>query len=179
MKGLNTTRCSLRHGVESKLRTQHSPKKHVSQLVVAAVLLNNHEPKITKADYLILRGWVPKNDAVSIFRELRAIADIVGDEHAPSRPRMMAMSRSPTAPRTTDRRCTRRQLLEVGGIGLLGLSLPELLWAGAPARAKGPEKSCIFIVQYGGASHIDTLDPKPNAAQEIRGPYKPIATTVP
>jgi hypothetical protein len=41
------------------------------------------------------------------------------------------------------------------------------------------EKSCIFIVQYGGCSHIDSLDPRPDAPEDIRGPYKPIATSVP
>jgi uncharacterized protein (DUF1501 family) len=76
---------------------------------------------------------------------------------------------------------TRRQLLQVGGISVLGLGLPELLQARAPVPAapRGAEKSCIFIVQYGGASHIDSLDPKPDAPQEIRGPYRPIPTRVP
>src|SRR5436309_4618386 len=75
---------------------------------------------------------------------------------------------------------SRRRLLQAGSLGLLGLGLPEFL----QARAKGAsrrreEKSCIFIVQYGGASHIDSLDPKPDAPAEIRGPYKPIPTSVP
>jgi hypothetical protein len=74
-------------------------------------------------------------------------------------------------------------LLQAGGIGLLGLGLPQLLHANAVSgganRRRGPEKSCIFIVQYGGASHIDSLDLKPDAPAEIRGPYKPIATNVP
>jgi hypothetical protein len=78
---------------------------------------------------------------------------------------------------------TRRRLLQVGGVSLLGLGLPELLQARAPvdpARSpRGPEKSCIFIVQYGGASHIDCWDLKPDAPDDIRGPYKPIATNVP
>jgi hypothetical protein len=76
---------------------------------------------------------------------------------------------------------TRRQLLQVGGIGVLGLGLPELLHAAAPVagRPSGPAKSCIFIVQYGGASHIDSFDLKPDAPQDIRGPYKPIASSVP
>jgi hypothetical protein len=76
---------------------------------------------------------------------------------------------------------SRRQLLQIGGIGALGLGLPELLRASvtaAPAR-RGRDKSCIFIVQYGGASHIDSFDPKPDAPEDIRGPYKPIATNVP
>ena len=83
----------------------------------------------------------------------------------------------------TARHLSRRQLLQVGGISMLGLGLPELLRASAPlnpARPRGgSEKSCIFIVQYGGASHIDSLDLKPDAPEEIRGPYKPIATRVP
>jgi uncharacterized protein (DUF1501 family) len=80
-------------------------------------------------------------------------------------------------------RLTRRQLLQVGGISVLGLGLPELLRAGAAspssAKRRGSEKSCIFIVQYGGASHLDSWDLKPDAPHDIRGPYKPIATTVP
>src|SRR5215831_10488653 len=74
-------------------------------------------------------------------------------------------------------RISRRRLLQVGGIGMLGLGLPDLL--GARASSRTSEKSCIFIVQYGGASHIDSWDPKPAAPEEIRGPYQPIATSVP
>jgi uncharacterized protein (DUF1501 family) len=78
---------------------------------------------------------------------------------------------------------TRRSLLQVGGIGILGLSLPELLHArqanAANRSRQAPERSCIFIVQYGGCSHLDTLDPKPDAPEGIRGPYQPIATSVP
>ena len=79
-------------------------------------------------------------------------------------------------------RWTRRQLLQVGGVSALGLGLPELLHARAPQAGRsrrGPETSCIFIVQYGGASHLDSFDLKPDAPQDIRGPYKPIATNVP
>lgn len=72
---------------------------------------------------------------------------------------------------------TRRNLLQVGSVGLLGLGLPELLARDGLVRPS--HKSCIFIVQYGGASHIDSLDPKPDAPEDIRGPYKPIATAVP
>jgi hypothetical protein len=75
---------------------------------------------------------------------------------------------------------TRRGLLQWGGIGVLGLGLPRLLQASAPVagRRSGPERACIFIVQYGGASHIDSLDPRPDAPEAIRGPYKPIASRV-
>lgn len=76
---------------------------------------------------------------------------------------------------------TRRTLLQVGGLSALGLGLPQLLRAGAAptSRRRDPERSCIFIVQYGGASHLDSLDPKPDAPEDVRGPYRPIATAVP
>jgi uncharacterized protein (DUF1501 family) len=75
---------------------------------------------------------------------------------------------------------TRRQLLQVGGIGMLGLGLPQLLSAGAPtAGRRGSARSCIFLCLYGGASQIDTWDMKPGAPAEYRGPYKPIATATP
>jgi len=73
---------------------------------------------------------------------------------------------------------SRRQLLQVGGLGVLGLSLPEFLGQ-AEARSTSSDRSCILIVQYGGASHIDSWDLKPAAPVEMRGPYKPIATRVP
>ncbi|MBI1831202.1 MAG: DUF1501 domain-containing protein, partial [Planctomycetes bacterium] len=82
---------------------------------------------------------------------------------------------------------TRRQLLQAGGIGVLGLTLPQFLQARAePGPLRGSarhnanrQKSCIFIVQYGGASHHDSWDLKPDAPEDIRGPYRPIATNVP
>jgi len=69
---------------------------------------------------------------------------------------------------------TRRQLIQLGGIGAIGLGLPELLRARAPA-----DRSCIFIVQYGGCSHIDSFDLKPAAPAEVRGAFRPIPTAVP
>ena len=76
---------------------------------------------------------------------------------------------------------SRRQLLQIGGAGLLNLSLPGLLAARLDGKKKGhaADKSCIFILLCGGPSHLDTWDLKPMAPAEIRGPYKPIATTVP
>src|SRR5437773_10293827 len=76
----------------------------------------------------------------------------------------------------------RRQFLKVGVLGTM-LNLPQFLQArslsGAATGGRGSEKSCIFIVQQGGASHIDTWDLKPAAPAEYRGPYKPIATPIP
>src|SRR4051794_16479086 len=79
-------------------------------------------------------------------------------------------------------RLTRRQFVQAGNLGLLGLSLPQLLHADGLARRERNEpraKACLFINQYGGASQIDTWDPKPDAPMEIRGPYQPIATSTP
>src|SRR5262245_17738533 len=93
------------------------------------------------------------------------------------------MARSDRNTQTPGNSLTRRGLLQVGGLGLLGLGLPELLRAGAvPPGKDAPtkaERSCIFIVQYGGCSHHDTFDPKPDAPEDVRGPYKPIPTAVP
>ncbi len=71
---------------------------------------------------------------------------------------------------------SRRRLLQAGGIGALGLALPELL-RGEDKQASA--KSCIFIHQYGGLSQLDSWDMKPEAPQEIRGPYRPIKTATP
>src|SRR5215470_17943672 len=73
---------------------------------------------------------------------------------------------------------SRRQVLQAGAVAPLGLALPQLLAAdqAAPTRR---EKSCIFIFQYGGLSQLDSWDPKPHAPAERRGPYEPIATSVP
>src|SRR3982750_1577888 len=75
---------------------------------------------------------------------------------------------------------SRRHVLKVGGAALLGLTLPKLLWA--EAQKKGPkarEKSVIFLYQFGGPSHIDMFDMKPDAPDQIRGPHKPMASVVP
>lgn len=77
---------------------------------------------------------------------------------------------------------SRRELLTVGGLSLLGLSLPELL-RGKAAAAKpasgGRADSVILLYLQGSPSHIDLWDPKPDAPAEIRGEFKPIATRVP
>lgn len=80
----------------------------------------------------------------------------------------------------SERTLSRRRLLQVGAIGALGLGLPELLHARAATGRRGTaQRSCLMIVQYGGASHIDSLDPKPDAPDDVRGPYRAIPTAVP
>jgi Protein of unknown function (DUF1501) len=84
-----------------------------------------------------------------------------------------------------DQPLSRRRLLEIGGLGSLGLSLPGLLRAeGERTSARGrtgmaPIRSCILLFYYGGPSHIDTVDLKPRAPAEVRGAFGSIATSVP
>jgi hypothetical protein len=80
----------------------------------------------------------------------------------------------------------RRDVLRLGSLGLLGLSLPELLAGragaagdGATASGFGRAKSCILLFMWGGPAHQDTWDLKPGAPAEIRGEFKPIATRTP
>ncbi|WP_406698116.1 DUF1501 domain-containing protein [Singulisphaera sp. Ch08] len=86
-------------------------------------------------------------------------------------------------PRTPDLlNWSRRRVLTTGVLPFLGLNLPQLFAAEGARRApKSParEMSCIFIFQYGGLSQIDSWDPKPDGPSEVRGPYRPIATSVP
>jgi len=77
---------------------------------------------------------------------------------------------------------SRRQLLQAGAAGILNLAVPAMVAArvdGNRTSQGAAEKSCIFILLCGGPSHLDTWDLKPSAPAEIRGPYNPIATTVP
>src|SRR5437764_15456677 len=72
---------------------------------------------------------------------------------------------------------SRRDFLRLGGLSVLGLSVAEQR-ARAEASGKGLRR-CIFVLMSGGPSHFETFDPKPGAPGEIRGPFKPIATTTP
>lgn len=77
---------------------------------------------------------------------------------------------------------SRRHMLRLGGTGLLaGLTLPRLLEAEASAASlsKAKAKACIFIFLEGGPPQQDMWDPKPDAPEEIRGPFAPISTSVP
>ena len=80
-------------------------------------------------------------------------------------------------------RFSRRHMLKVGGLGMLGLTLPSLLRAEATqakikaASRKARAKSVIFLYQFGGPSHVDMFDMKPDAPEKIRGPHHPISTS--
>jgi Protein of unknown function (DUF1501) len=77
------------------------------------------------------------------------------------------------------RRFDRRELLRIGSIGLAGLSLPQVLAAAETTGIQPRAKSILFYHHYGAPSHIDTFDPKPDAPLEVRGEFKPIATSAP
>src|SRR4029077_12662947 len=81
---------------------------------------------------------------------------------------------------------SRRDFLQIGLGGTLGLGLTDLLrlrasastsTAAAPAAKKNV--NCILIWMDGGPTHYETFDPKPEAPREIRGEFSPIETKVP
>src|SRR5579863_278719 len=84
---------------------------------------------------------------------------------------------------------SRREFMRVGGAGILGLSLADILQlqargAEAPEATKqkagwGQAKSVLLVFLQGGPSHIDIWDPKPDAPSNIRGEFKPIKSNVP
>src|SRR5260370_40759435 len=74
---------------------------------------------------------------------------------------------------------SRRDFLHAGALSGLGLTLPGLLASRASAAGKDKDVNCILLMLVGGPSHIDTWDPKPKAPAEVRGPFKPTATTAP
>ena len=82
---------------------------------------------------------------------------------------------------------TRREMLRIGGLSLLGLSLPTLLGNQAKAATVstvqgasfGRAKSCLILFMGGGPPQHETFDPKPDAPLEIRGEFRPIRTKVP
>jgi hypothetical protein len=74
---------------------------------------------------------------------------------------------------------SRRSFLQVGGLGVAGITLPGLLRAEAKAGKKATRKSLINIYLGGGPTHMDTFDLKPDAPKEYRGEFSPIATNAP
>src|SRR4051794_15961420 len=90
--------------------------------------------------------------------------------------------------RRTSAECTglsRRDFLRVGGLSALGLSLATFfrLQQQAAASDDSPPRrrsdvNCTLLWMHGGPSHIDTLDPKPDAPVEVRGEFHSIPTSL-
>jgi hypothetical protein len=79
---------------------------------------------------------------------------------------------------------TRREVLRVGGLSALGLVGPGLLDAATSGTTAGPAgfgraRACLLVYLFGGPSHIDTWDMKPDAPSQFRGEFRPIATNAP
>lgn len=72
----------------------------------------------------------------------------------------------------------RREFLQVGFSGFLGLSWPRIA-AAASSPTADRVRSVMLVFQTGGPSHHETFDPKPDAPAEIRGEFATIATRVP
>src|SRR5205085_10653552 len=92
-----------------------------------------------------------------------------------------------TIPGSTSRFCdgvSRREFLQIGGLGAVGLALPELFRARAqgstsPAQGAGRARACILLFMGGGPPQMDTFDLKPDAPAEVRGEFPPSETSVP
>ena len=92
----------------------------------------------------------------------------------------------PGRPVRTCEGVSRRELMRIGGAGLIGLNLPDFLAmkarAATPAKTEsktsGRAKSVMLVFLQGGPSHIDIWDPKPDAPSNIRGEFKAIKTKV-
>jgi hypothetical protein len=80
-----------------------------------------------------------------------------------------------------ERQISRRRVLATT-VGLGGLSLPafmQLRSAAAAATPGGKAKSCIIVYCWGGMSHLESFDLKPDAPPEVRGEFLPISTATP
>ena len=80
------------------------------------------------------------------------------------------------------RRVHRRDFLRIGGLGLCGVTMLDVLRAQAgrgsrPARPKAKHMICVWL--GGGPPHTDMFDMKPDAPADYRGEFKPIKTNVP
>ncbi len=76
---------------------------------------------------------------------------------------------------------SRRDLLRIGGLGLMGVPLARLLAAQVRAERSGTKPAadaCVLIFLDGGPSHLDMWDMKPEAPDGIRGEFRPIATSL-
>ena len=80
---------------------------------------------------------------------------------------------------TLGRNPSRRDFLRIGGLGLCGVGMVDLLRAqAAPAAPSAKAKHMIVAWLGGGPPHLDMFDMKPDAPEEYRGQFKPIASNV-
>src|SRR5687768_2249325 len=93
------------------------------------------------------------------------------------------------SPKVLCDKVTRREMLTAGGLGMFSLGLPNL-WQLQAAQTTptpsvpdhgsfGKAKRILLLYLYGAAAQHETFDPKPDAPAEIRGDFRPTATSVP
>ncbi len=82
-------------------------------------------------------------------------------------------------PGILERAMSRRRLLQAGSVGSLAAMLNQSTLNAGNDTFRTPIRTCIMVMLYGGPSHIDTWDMKPQAPSEIRGEYQPVSTSVP
>jgi uncharacterized protein (DUF1501 family) len=94
----------------------------------------------------------------------------------------MSLPVSPVAVSQAIRGLSRRNMLATTA-GLGGFSLPALLQlrahAAPTAASGGKAKACIIVYCWGGMSHFESFDPKPDAPVNVRGEFMPISTATP
>ncbi len=76
----------------------------------------------------------------------------------------------------------RRTFLQIGGLGLTGLTLSGLITQPSSANSsltRPRARNCILLYMWGGPAHQDTFDLKPNAPDNVRGEFRPMSTCVP
>src|SRR5262249_20074274 len=77
---------------------------------------------------------------------------------------------------------TRRDMLQIGALSALGVSLPDLFALdtahASPAGSRARARACVLIYLFGGPSQLDTFDLKPDAPAHFRGEFRPIASSV-
>src|SRR5262245_16708473 len=95
-------------------------------------------------------------------------------DHAPLGP-------TPCSPSALPLSLRRRDVLRVGSMAISASMLPGIAQArqAGASPAQGRPRSVIYLWMGGGVTHIDSLDPKPTAPEEIRGTLKDIATNLP
>ena len=131
-----------------------------------------------------------KGDTPTVSSPSSGYTILIGPKRAIDHPRLSSVQETPCSPFSAQasacatasvaaRRCASAGWPSPGWPGRTGrgrAAAPPT--AGRPAGF-GKAKSCILVYSYGGPSHLDIWDPKPEAPREIRGEFRPIATRVP
>ena len=103
-----------------------------------------------------------------------------GDLFRPSPQGLPVMNPHGLIPDTAGDFRSRRGFLRAGAAGALGLTMGDgRAFSALALRPIAPARAVILLWLWGGPSHLDTFDMKPDAPLEYRGPFEPIATTVP